>query len=144
MRNLSENKYAKRLIEEWNQYGKILVAVDFDDTLAPWKLNTEEDCKPIFNLLALCKEVGAYIIIFTACNEDRYDEIKKYCYDRGLIIDSVNKNPIDLPYGNQNKIYANIFIDDRAGLDEACEILEFAAYTQRSNKKMGISQNFDV
>ena len=31
-----------------------------------------------------------------------------------------------LPYGNNGKIYANIYLDDRAGLEEALIILEKA------------------
>ena len=31
MRNLKENKYAQRLIEEWRIHKRIIIAVDFDD-----------------------------------------------------------------------------------------------------------------
>jgi hypothetical protein len=134
MRNLSENKYAKRLIQEWIDHNRIIIAVDWDDCLFPWKLNTKEDCEKVFKLLRLCKEIGCYVVIFTACTEDRYIEIRNYCEQNNLKIDAINKNPIELPYGNQTKIYANHFLDDRAGLEEACEILEFAAYTILSKK----------
>lgn len=122
------NKYAFRLAEEWKQHGKIIIAVDWDDTLSPWKLHKEHELHPVWSLLKTCKYTGAYITIFTACNEDRYPEIMKYCEKKGLIPDSINQNPINLPYGNQNKVYANIFLDDRAGLDEAMRILEQALY----------------
>lgn len=134
MRNLKDNKYAKRLIEEWQQHGKVIIASDWDDTLRTWRLNSQEECNKVIKLLKLCKEVGAYIVIFTACKEERYAEIQQYCKEVGLEIDAINQNPISLPYGNQNKIYANIFIDDRAGLEEALEILEFAMYTIRGQQ----------
>lgn len=144
MRNLKENRYCQRLIEEWKQYGKIIIAVDYDDTIRNWKFNSQEICDKIIEVVKLAKEVGAYITVFTACAEDRYKEIETFCNIKGLVIDSINVNPIELPYGNQNKIYANIFIDDRAGIEEAVEILEFASYTIRSFKKENINQNFDI
>jgi hypothetical protein len=132
--NILENKYVKRLVQEWEQHGKIIIAVDFDDTISPWKLQSQEECNKIIQKLITAKEIGAYISVFTACNTDRYPQIRKYCKDKGLNIDSININPINLPYGNQNKIYANIFIDDRAGLEQSLEYLEAAMYYIRSKK----------
>lgn len=129
------NKYTKRLCEEWKQYGKIIIAVDFDDTIRNWKLNNNEIYEKVLDLLRKCKETGAYIVVFTACNEDRYPEILKYCSSHGIEIDKINQNPIELPYGNQNKIYANIFLDDRAGLEEALKILEDAMWQIRGDLK---------
>lgn len=126
------DKYIKRLSKEWEEHGKIIIAVDFDDTISPWKLNDQKECDKIISALRDCKNVGAFISIFTACKEDRYEEIRKYCLSKELKIDSINQNPIELPYGNQNKIYANIFIDDRAGLNEALAILLESMYRQRA------------
>ena len=34
------------------------------------------------------------------------------------LVDTINQNPLSLPYdSNDNKIYANIFLDDKAGLE---------------------------
>jgi hypothetical protein len=55
-----------------------------------------------------------------------------------LEIDGINKTPIDLPYGNDKKIYANVFIDDRAGLNEALNILEMAMYRVRGSRNNNI------
>jgi hypothetical protein len=131
--------YLERLEEEWKQYGKIIIACDYDDTISPWKM-TNTDFKRVFDVLKVAKETGAYVIIFTACKEERYPEIKKYCLDNGLEIDGINTTPIDLPYGNDKKIYANVFIDDRAGLNESLNILEMAMYRIRGSKQRN---NFD-
>lgn len=122
--------YLNRLINEWKQHGKIIVAVDFDDTISPWKLEGF-DPEETINILKIVKQVGAYLVVFTACNPDRYDEIREYCHSIGLPVDTINETPIDLPYGKHGKIYANIFIDDRAGINEALRILEMAAYKVR-------------
>ena len=105
--------YLERLENEWTTHGKIIIACDFDDTISPWRMHNA-DFKRVIDVLKAAKQTGAYIVIFTACNAERYDEIRKYCSDAGLEIDTINQNPIELPYGNSGKVYANIFIDDRA------------------------------
>lgn len=117
------SKYVDRLVKEWQQHGKIIIAVDFDDTISPWSLNSQEECTVVIEALKQAKEVGAYLVIFTACKIDRHIEIKEYCESKGVAIDGINESPLVLPFGNQNKIYANIFIDDRAGLAESLTIL---------------------
>ena len=39
------------------------------------------------------------------------------------------------PYGVNGKIYANIFLDDRGGLDDSCWILETAYHIVRNIRK---------
>jgi thiol-disulfide isomerase/thioredoxin len=125
--------YLERLENEWRQHGKIIIACDYDDTISHWKLKDYDPSRTI-EILKIAKQTGAYIVIFTACNPLRYEEIKSYCASIGLEIDSINETPIDLPYGKDKKIYANIFIDDRAGLNESLNILEFAMYRIRGSK----------
>lgn len=125
------NKYVDRLRKEWEQYGKIIIAVDFDDTISPWKWSKEE-LQDTINVIKEAQSVGAYVAIFTACSPDRYKEISEYASSLGIRVDSINQNPIEVPYGNNNKIYANIFLDDRAGLEEAKDILKTCIYLQRS------------
>lgn len=128
------NKYIARLTEEWLQHGKIIIAVDFDDTISPWRLNDQGECDVIIDILVQARNVGAYIVVFTACATDRHLHILEYCKTKDLTVDSINRNPIDLPYGNQNKIYANIFIDDRAGLAESIDTLKESMYVVRAAK----------
>lgn len=137
MKLLDENKYVKRLFEEWKLHGKIILAVDFDDTVSPWKLTTHDEIQEsgILNQIKIAQQTGAYIVAFTACNEDRYQEIKNFFSSRGIVLDGINQNPIELPYGNHSKIYANIFLDDRAGLNEALQILNDAMYMYRGYKE---------
>lgn len=125
--------YLERLEKEWEQHGKIIIAVDYDDTISPWKMQGFDPSRTL-EVLKVAKNTGAYVVIFTSCNEERYPEIHEYCRNKGIEIDSINKTPIDLPYGNNTKIYANIFIDDRAGLNESLNILEFATYRMRGKR----------
>jgi len=134
----------ERLVEEWILHKNIIIAVDYDDTIYPWKYATPKDCDEVIDALKSAQVTGAYIVIFTACREDRYNEIKEYCKSKGLEINSINQNPIELPYGNQNKIYANIFIDDRAGLEKSLDILNRANFIIRGKKEVenALTQRF--
>lgn len=132
MRNMDrQQKYIKRLADEWIEYGKIIIAVDYDDTISPWRLSNERDCKEVIDILIQARREGAFIVVNTACNPDRFEEIKSYCSSYGLEIDSINSNPINLPYGMHGKVYANIYIDDRADLWGGLDILKAAMYWKR-------------
>jgi len=127
-------KYIDRLTKEWSDHKKIIIGVDFDDTISPWGLNTSQECNMVIEKLKTYQEEGAYITIFTACNPDRFEDISTFCNNNNLMITGINKNPIDLPYGLNGKIYANAFLDDRAGLFESLEILDGALANLRGRK----------
>jgi hypothetical protein len=127
--------YLERLESEWDQYGKIIIGCDYDDTISPWKMENFNP-KRILEVLKVARETGAYIVIFTSCDKARYPEIEDYCKKIGLTIDSINENPIDLPYGKKGKIYANIFLDDRGGMNESLNILEMATYRIRGKRRI--------
>lgn len=129
-----KNKYFDRLVAEWIEHGNIIICVDFDDTISPWKIASPEECLSTIQILKKAKRTGAYIVIHTACDTERYSEIREYCAKHGLEINSINENPIDLLYGNDAKPYANIYIDDRAGMNEALLLLEEAAYAVDSHR----------
>jgi hypothetical protein len=127
--------FIERLFEEWKQHGNIIIGVDFDDTVSPWKFSQSMlDSFNIIQLLKECQQVGAYIICFTACDSNRYIDIKNKFEELGLDLSAINANAIDLPYGNNNKPYANIYLDDRAGLESALDILNKALWKYKGYK----------
>lgn len=130
-------KYIDRLLNEWKQHKKIVIACDFDDTISPWRLDDPQTFSRVKSLLKRCKEAGAYIVIWTASETKRYPLIEQFCKDNELEIEGININVLDLVWGNNAKIYANIFIDDRAGLNESLTILESAlnAYNLYLNER---------
>lgn len=119
-----------RLVREYKKHGKLIICVDFDDTLfnfhsGDYTLEQNEiDHKQVLDLLRECKRRGFYVTIFTASVPTRWERMRKYCSDMGIEVDSINKNAIELPYGNHGKIYYNILLDDRAGLYAAVETLQ--------------------
>jgi hypothetical protein len=128
------NIYVKRLFEEWKQHGKIIISCDWDDTLSIWNssFNNKDDIKRCICLLKLAYATGAYIVIFTACGVERYEEIQNDCAEMQIPISAINSNPIPLPYGNHKKIYYNHNLCDRSGLVGAMDILEEAMYQYRA------------
>lgn len=68
--------------------------------------------------------MGCTLILFTSCEEEKYDMMKSYLIDKGIYPDYINQTPEYIPFGhNGSKIYYNLFLDDRAGLSSAAHIL---------------------
>lgn len=124
-----KNQYTQRLFEEWKEHGNILIGVDCDDTILPYRENFT-DVQKVIDLIKQCVSTGARIIIYTGSAKERYDEILDYCSLVGIEVDAINENLIT-PFGDNRKVYANIYLDDRSGLNEAMEILESALYQYR-------------
>jgi hypothetical protein len=108
----------KRLYKQWKKRD-LIIAVDFDDTLKPFRFQSEKKCLKIINLLKKCQQLGAHIIIFTASDPRRFTMMRSYCERHKLIISGINENAIELPFGNDGKIFYNILLDDRTGLTQA-------------------------
>lgn len=128
---MAENKYVERLVKEWKEHGRIVLSIDFDSTISYWPtIDNQDDIDKVIDLI---KRVQAYTynVIFTACAKDRFPEIEGYCKTIGVRVDAINQNPITLPYGNNGKIFYNLNICDRSGLNEALSILSTAYYIYR-------------
>lgn len=92
------NKYVLRLSKEWLEHDKIVIAVDYDSTIFPWHtIDNQEDMSKVITILKKAYNLGAYIIVNTCSNHDRYSEIKDYCKSINLPIDGINTNAIELP-----------------------------------------------
>lgn len=128
--------YADRLANEWKTHGKIILSVDFDATISPYHtIHNEQDITRAQALIKECQLVGCYTMIHTNCDENRYTYILDYCNSLGIIVDSINKTPIDLPYGKEgSKPYYNHSLDDRSALPASLDILEHAMYMMRAYK----------
>jgi hypothetical protein len=112
------DKAVARLFNEWKKHPRLLIACDFDDTIFDFH-NQGNDHSGVIDILKKCKNLDFYVTIFTASKPERYDLIRSHMKELGIEIDAINKNVIELPYGNNGKIYYNILLDDRAGLGQA-------------------------
>lgn len=143
MENL--DKYTARLVKEWREHGKIIIAVDYDSTISAWPtIENSEDIERTIQLLQVAHQTGAHIVVFTACKQDRFEAIQKHCDEKQIPISGINVSPVETIYGNGQKLYANIFLDDRAGLIQALDMLERAMYIIRSDKSKKNSEGGHV
>lgn len=118
---LSNEACIERLVNEWEKYKMLIIAYDFDNTVFDYygKGYTFND---VVNLLRQCKKLGFHLTLFTSCNDDRIEEIKQYLSKNDIPFDSINETPDNIPFRGR-KVYYNHFLDDRAGLKSAYEIL---------------------
>lgn len=110
-----------RLIEDYRNHGKLIVAVDFDSTIYPYHI--DDDCFYVQDLVRRLRPYS-HIIIFTASPESRFDFIRQYCNDNNVPFDYINENIDAMKNKEGRKIYYNIILDDRGGLCECCVLLE--------------------
>lgn len=116
---LSKDESYNRLLKEYRAYNSLVVAVDFDGTLYDFH-NEGITFDSVITLVRELKEIGCYIIIFTA-NENT-SLIVEYLADKKIPYDKINENP---PFFKSKaaKIYYNVLLDDRAGLGEVYDQL---------------------
>jgi hypothetical protein len=114
--NTSES--VKRLVKVFKKFRNLFIAFDFDNTV----FDTHElgDTFPkMESLLQFLKKEGFMLILFTGNEGSRLKEIVKYCKEHGYEPDYINENPIE----DTRKPFFNILLDDKAGLNEAYQIL---------------------
>jgi hypothetical protein len=126
------NPYVERLAKEWIEHNNIIIGVDFDDTIFPYREDIT-DHKEVIESIKKAQSSNAIIIIYTGSSETRYPEILEYCKRHGINVSKINENVIT-PFGDNRKIYCNIYLDDRSGLKESINILNSALYIYRAHK----------
>jgi len=140
---LDDIQCEQRLFDEWEKYGSLILAFDFDNTVSPYPLEKEYEFPKVIELLRKCKLLGFHLTLFTSCNEDRFPEIKKYCADNDIPYDSINDTPDFIPFKGR-KVYYNLLLDDRAGLSAACSILDNVLHRISQHKYMDGPAKYDL
>jgi hypothetical protein len=129
---LNDENVINRLVEEWNKYGKIIIAYDYDDTVFDF-WNKGREYTDVITLLQRCQKVGAYFIVFTA--NDDIEGIKNYLTENKIPYDKINENMVFIKFTSR-KIYYNILLDDRAGLSSAYNcLLKTINIIEKENKE---------
>lgn len=123
---MNTEKQVARLVKEWKKHKGIIIGCDFDDTIYPYNFSSADECEIVLDSLRKAQSLGATITINTASIPSRFEFITNYCIKNGLNITGINSNHIELPFGKNGKIYANIFIDDRGGLAETLNTLNMS------------------
>lgn len=122
----------EKLHEQYKKHNQIIVAYDFDDTVREWNPDKPYEGvvgrhMDVVKLLRKTKErVNAKFICYTAREHDNpatIEYITKFCKENDIPLDSINENVIDW-YASPSKLFYNIFLDDKAGLETAFDILD--------------------
>lgn len=121
---LVDENVVTRLVKEWKEHGKLIIAYDFDNTVFDYH-GVGHTYDHVINLLRRCNKVGAHFIVFTAKSDAEVPFMKKYLQEHHIPFDSINENLNFIPFDGR-KIYYNILLDDRAGLSSAFATLEQA------------------
>lgn len=111
---LNPENATKRLLEEYNKYGTLVVAFDFDDTVYDFH-KKGQNYNAVINLLRELKVINCYLICWTGQEDTKF--VENYLIKNKIPFDTINENP---PFYKSTcrKIYANAYLDDRAGLKQ--------------------------
>jgi hydroxymethylpyrimidine pyrophosphatase-like HAD family hydrolase len=110
-----------RLMEEYKQYNSLVVAFDFDDTVYDFhkKGRIYQD---VMVLLRKLKSINCYLICWTG--QENPEFVAQYLKENDIPFDAINENP---PFhkSTSRKVYANAYLDDRAGLQQVYQELKY-------------------
>jgi hypothetical protein len=115
---LNEGNVVNRLVTEWNSYGSIVIAYDFDNTVYDYH-NEGHKYPMVIDLLRECKKFGAYLMVYTAKVDSELGAVRDYLTENDIPFDSINETPSFIPFPDEKKLYYNHLLDDRAGLPSA-------------------------
>lgn len=127
---LNPKHASNRLLDEYNQYGTLVVAFDFDDTVYDFhkKGKIYDD---VIALLSGLKSINCYLICWTG--QEDVDFVATYLQQNNIPFDGINENP---PFhsSKSRKIYANAYLDDRSGLKQVFDELNNLVSTVKNKK----------
>lgn len=112
---LSEEACIERLVSDAAKHdGKLIIAYDFDNTV----YDIHGKGYTFTYVAALLERASKHTLIcYTASDDEEF--VRGYLMRNKIPFDMINASPV----GNGKKLYYNILLDDRAGLDSACRIL---------------------
>lgn len=137
-RYLSDHECIERLLNEWEKYGLLVIAYDFDNTVYDYHSRGDK-FDNVIELLRKVKRMGCHLVVFTSCDDDRFPDIKKYLTENNIPFDSINETPDFIPFKGR-KVYYNWLLDDRAGLSASYRILNEVAELVHINRHGAIQQ----
>ena len=105
----------------------MIIAVDFDGTLCAndWpRIGAPRTA--VLAYLRLRKEQGDQLILWTNRRGERLSQAVEWCKDHGIEFDAVNENLPEIVEkfgGDCRKVYADVYLDDKAMKPEEAERL---------------------
>jgi FMN phosphatase YigB (HAD superfamily) len=123
----SDNSY-NRLLEEYHKYGTLVIAFDFDDTVYDFHKKGRKYIE-VIELLKTLKSINCYLICWTG--QEDLEFVSSYLIENQIPFDAINENP---PFykSESRKVYANAYLDDRAGLKQVYDDLKKIVKSKRN------------
>lgn len=126
---LNKENSQLRLVEEYRNYQSIVIAFDFDNTVFDFHKKGRQYLD-VPNLLKELKQLNCYLICWTG--RDDLDFVSAYLIENNIPFDAINENP-NFHKSNSRKIYANAYLDDRAGLEQVYNELKYLVTIFKTN-----------
>ena len=111
------------MVQLVNDNRPMIIAIDFDGTLVDSYSDGDlyldvplYTTKLLPTLINLKEKYGdcLFYILFTCRHDENLQEVVDVCKYCGLEFDAVNNNYPDLPFETSGKVYADLYIDNRA------------------------------
>ena len=129
----------EKLKHHYIKNGRIIIAYDFDDTVAPTYMSKSCD-----DVIAILKQMKPYASFICFTSHEKPDNAIMYLKEHNIPCDAFNDN-VDWMmerYGNMRKVYFHILLDDKAGLGQAYRILsKFLEWLKSTSQDVSIDKN---
>lgn len=121
--SFNQQACAERLLNEYRKYDRLIVGIDFDNTIKP--IDPNNSCDEIVTLLQRCSQDPKITLCLWSISSNKDEEESKldYCTKMSIKIDHVGSSPYQI--GSGPKQFFNILLDDRAGLESAYYNLKY-------------------
>lgn len=112
-----------KLVHQWKCHGALIIAFDFDDTVSDFDKTFGNPALVghVRNVLRRAKFLGHTLVCYT-CRYKHNPELVEFLQAQDLYTDYINESPVK----TDGKLFYNVFLDDKCGLREATDALEYA------------------
>lgn len=116
----STKRSVARLFDQYKKYNNLIVGFDLDDTIYDFHGNGYRYNK-VIKILQQCSQLNFTMILCTSKERGHsLIQARKICEELGINVTYINENPLM----KTDKPFVNIYLDDKAGLKQAYEILK--------------------
>ena len=101
-----------KLLAQYKEYGKLIIAFDYDDTVFPFYVH-KSVVQPNIDVLVRAQEQGHTLILYT-CRVPGV-LVHNYLKAVGITTQWFNSSPVYTAEGS--KLFFNVLLDDKCGID---------------------------
>lgn len=98
-----------------------IIAIDFDGTLVTDKFPEIGEPTALMEFAKIWMKSDAKLILWTCRDNERLEAAVRFCASHGLAFDAINENIPEVQdkyRGDTRKVYADVYVDDKAVLPE--------------------------